>query len=84
MPKQPLSESANQAFWQEMGTPQRAIAAYTASVAVRLAISVLWLAHRLYRTKTLDLAGVEFAVRLSEKLRQFSWHLVRWARGGET
>lgn len=53
---------------------------YAASLTVRLGVSILRLARRLYRTGFLHLAGVEYAVRVSEKLRRLGWRLVRWKR----
>ena len=50
---------------------------YTAAVIVRLARYVLVLAHRLYRAEILNLAGVRFAIVVSEELRKLSWRLVR-------
>jgi hypothetical protein len=50
---------------------------YTAALIVRLARYLLVLAHRLYRAGILSLAGVRFAIVVSEELRKLSWRLVR-------
>jgi hypothetical protein len=51
---------------------------YAASCLVGLARSMLWLAHRLFRIGLLDIGGVKYAIRTSEKLRRVGWRLARW------
>jgi hypothetical protein len=51
---------------------------YVASTVIRLAASILWLAHRLYRAGFLDLTSVKYALGVSAKLRRVAWRLVRW------
>jgi hypothetical protein len=54
---------------------------YAASFLVSLARSILWLAHYLFRSGLLDITGVKYAIRTSEKLRRLGWRLARWKRG---
>jgi len=51
---------------------------YAASLTVRLGVSILRAARRLYRAGFLHLAGIEYAVGVSAKLRHMGWRLVRW------
>jgi hypothetical protein len=53
---------------------------YAASALVSLARSILWIAHYLFRVGLLDIAGVKYAIRTSEKLRRLGWRLARWKR----
>ena len=51
---------------------------YVASVAIRLATSLFWLAQRLHRAGLLTFADIRYALRLGETLRRWAWSLVRW------
>jgi hypothetical protein len=63
--------------WAFLGDQSRL---YAASIATRLAVSILQLAHRSYRAGVLDVAGIKYATRLSERLRRIGWQLLRWKR----
>ncbi len=49
-----------------------------ASVALRIAASILWIARRLYRAGLLTFADIKLALRLSEAIRSLVWHLLGW------
>jgi hypothetical protein len=51
-----------------------------ASVALRVAASILWLARRLYRAGLLTFADIKLALRLSEAIRGLAWRLLGWKR----